>query len=210
MNRMPMNRMPSSGIPNSGRYAIRPPSVSRAAALRRLAAAGLLLASSACTPDRTAQSGATAASDGRVEVGLPAPAYATVNLNGDSVSLAAQRGKVVLLNVWATWCHPCRKEIPELRAIRERYQARGLELIGVSVDTDGTDDAIRGFMQEFSMDFPIWRDPDERVSTQFLVVGVPATFLIDKTGVLRWRKTGPIAPGDTALTAAIERALGGS
>jgi cytochrome c-type biogenesis protein len=78
----------------------------------------------------------------------------------------------------------------------------------VSVDTDGTDDAIRSFMREFQMTFPIWRDPDERVSTKFLVVGVPATFLIDREGVLRWRKTGPIAPGDTTLTAAIQRALG--
>ena len=150
----------------------------------------------------------SAGGDGRVEVGYPAPPYATVSIDGDSVSLAAQHGKVVLLNVWATWCHPCRTEIPELRAIHAKYQAQGLELIGVSVDTDGTDDAIRSFMHDFQMTFPIWRDPDERVSTKFLVVGVPATFLIDRKGVLRWRKTGPIAPGDTTLTAAIQRALG--
>jgi cytochrome c-type biogenesis protein len=151
---------------------------------------------------------AAAASDGRVEVGLPAPAYATVSLDGDSVSLAKQRGRVVLLNIWATWCHPCRTEIPELRAIRARYRDRGLELIGVSVDADGTNDAIRTFMKDFQMTFPIWRDPDERISTQFLAVGVPATFLIDKEGILRWRTTGPIAPHDTSLTAAIERTLG--
>ena len=148
------------------------------------------------------------ATDGRVEVGLPAPAYATVSLAGDSVSLAQQKGKVVLLNIWATWCHPCRTEIPELRAIHERYRARGLELIGVSVDTDGTDEAIKTFMTDFQMTFPIWRDPDERISTQFLTVGVPATFLLDRNGILRWRKTGPIAPNDTSLTAAIERTLG--
>ena len=146
--------------------------------------------------------------NGRVEVGLPAPAYATVSLDGDSVSLAQQKGKVVLLNIWATWCHPCRDEIPELRAIHGRYRDRGLELVGVSVDTDGTDEVIRTFMKDFQMTFPIWRDPDERISTQFLAVGVPATFLIDKEGILRWRKTGPIAPNDTSLTAAIERALG--
>lgn len=146
-------------------------------------------------------------SSGKVEVGAPAPAYRTVSLDGDSVSLAAQRGKVVLLNVWATWCHPCRAEIPELRAIHDKYQARGLELVGVSVDADGSDEAIREFMKEFRMAYPIWRDPDERVSTQFLVIGVPATFLIDKQGVLRWRKTGPIQPSDTTLTVAIERAL---
>lgn len=89
-----------------------------------------------------------------------------------------------------------------------RYAARGLELIGVSVDADGSDDAIRSFMTDFKMTFPIWRDPDERVSTTFLTIGVPATFLIDRNGVLRWRKTGPIAPNDTSLTAAIDRSLG--
>jgi cytochrome c biogenesis protein CcmG, thiol:disulfide interchange protein DsbE len=146
--------------------------------------------------------------DGRVEVGLPAPAYATISLAGDSVSLASQKGKVVLLNIWATWCHPCRGEIPELQAIHTRYRDRGLELIGVSVDTDGADDAIRTFMKDFKMTFPVWRDPDERISTQFLAVGVPATFLIDRQGVLRWRKTGPIAPNDTSLASAIEKALG--
>ena len=146
--------------------------------------------------------------DGRVEVGLPAPAYATVSLDGDSMSLAQQKGKVVLLNIWATWCHPCRDEIPELRTIHNRYRDRGLELVGVSVDTDGTDETIRTFMKDFEMTFPVWRDPDERISTRFLAVGVPATFLIDKEGILRWRKTGPIAPNDTSLTAAIERALG--
>ena len=152
--------------------------------------------------------GEDGAGGGRVEVGLPAPAYATMSLNGDSVSLAQLKGKVVLLNIWATWCHPCRDEIPELRAIHARYRDRGLELIGVSVDTDGSDETIRTFMKDFQMTFPIWRDPDERVSTRFLAVGVPATFLIDRDGVLRWRTIGPIAPRDTSLTSAIDRALG--
>lgn len=171
----------------------------------RVWSAALFVFATACAPGSDSAAGA---GGGRVEVGLPVPAYSTVSLDGDSVSLAGQSGKVVLLNIWATWCHPCRDEIPELRAIHGRYRERGLELIGVSVDTDGTDDAIRTFMKDFQMTFPIWRDPDERISTQFLVVGVPATFLIDKKGILRWRKTGPIAPNDTSLTSAIERAVG--
>ena len=176
--------------------------------MRRLPAALALLAVWVLIACGARDKSATSAGDGRVEVGLPAPAYATVSLSGDSVSLAKQRGKVVLLNIWATWCHPCRQEIPEFRAIHARYGARGLELIGVSVDTDGTDDAIRSFMQDFQMTFPIWRDPEERISTLFLSMGVPATFLIDRDGILRWRKTGPIAPKDPSLTAAIDRALG--
>ena len=151
-----------------------------------------------------------ATSSGRVEIGAPAPSYAATSIDGDSVSLASQRGQVVLLNIWATWCHPCRAEIPELRAIHDQYRDRGLQLVGVSVDADGSDDAIRAFMRDYQMTFPIWRDPDERVSTTFLAVGVPATFLIDKQGVLRWRRTGPIAPNDTSLTSAIERAIAGS
>ena len=184
--------------------------VRRHAAALRLALA--LCATAACgsreEPQPGAGTAAPAAAPGRVAIGAPAPAYATTSLDGDSVSLAGQRGRVVLLNVWATWCHPCRDEIPELRAVHARYRDRGLELIGVSVDTDGSDDAIRAFMREFEMSYPVWRDPAERISAQFLVLGVPATFLIDREGVLRWRKTGPILPNDTSLTAAIERAVG--
>ena len=145
---------------------------------------------------------------GSVEVGKPAPEYRAISVDGDSVSLASQRGKVVLFNVWATWCHPCRDEIPELLVLYDKYKPRGLELVGVSIDANGSEEAIRSFMKDFSMTYPIWRDPDERVSAEFLVVGVPATFLIDRNGILRWRKTGPIQPRDSSLVAAIEQALG--
>lgn len=158
-------------------------------------------AASACT----AGEGAGGA---RVDIGAAVPAYSALSLSGDTVSLAAQKGKVVLLNVWATWCHPCRDEIPELQALHEKYAARGLELVGVSVDTESADQAIRAFMRDFRMTYPVWRDPGERVSAQFHIVGVPATFLIDREGILRWRKTGPIQPGDATLQAAIEQALG--
>lgn len=171
---------------------------------------GFAMASACAKPDTENATPSTEkrAGSGRVAIGAPAPGYRAISLSGDSVSLDQHRGKVVLFNVWATWCHPCRAEIPELQAIHAKYQPRGLELVGVSIDSDGADDAIRSFMQEFKMSYPIWRDPDERVSTQFMLVGVPATFLIDKQGVLRWRKTGPITPGDTSLSGAIERALG--
>jgi cytochrome c biogenesis protein CcmG/thiol:disulfide interchange protein DsbE len=167
----------------------------------------VVVAAAGCTSSDKSAAGGGAA-DGRVEVGLPAPAYATVALNGDSVSLAGQKGKVVLLNVWATWCHPCRDEIPELRVLHERFRARGLEVVGVSVDAGGTEDGIRAFIKDFKMTYPVWHDADERISAQFLTFGVPTTYLIDREGILRWRKTGPILPNDTSLAAAIERALG--
>ena len=162
-----------------------------------------LMAIVACAP------GGDQAGGGRVEVGLPVPAYRTIALNGDSVALGDQKGKVVLLNIWATWCHPCRDEIPELREIHARYKDRGLELVGVSVDADGAEDNIREFMREFEMTYPVWLDPAERISAQFLTIGVPTTFLIDREGVLRWRKTGPVVTTDSTLMKAIEQALAG-
>jgi len=168
----------------------------------RLRLAALLVSTlTACAPSSDTPAG------GRVDVGLPVPNYRAVTITGDSVGLTEQRGKVVLFNIWATWCHPCRDEIPELRSLHERYNDRGLEVVGVSVDAQGAEDNVREFMSEFRMHYPVWLDPDERVSTQFLAPGVPATYLIDRRGVLRWRKTGPILPGDTALVGAIERAL---
>ncbi|MBM4194581.1 MAG: TlpA family protein disulfide reductase [Gemmatimonadetes bacterium] len=161
----------------------------------------LFLAVTACAgPD---------APKGAIAVGAPAPDYATHSLAGDSVSLTALKGKTVLLNVWATWCHPCRDEIPQLEALHQQYKDRGLEVVGVSVDVDGMQDGIRSFMTDFKMTYPVWLDPAERVSAQFRTIGVPETFLIDRIGTIRWRKIGPIQHGDTTLTNAIERALTG-
>lgn len=143
----------------------------------------------------------------RVAVGYEIPSYAAQSLDGDSVSLQGLQGKVVLMNVWATWCHPCREEIPELQALHTKYGPRGLDVVGVSIDSRDDDTTIRDFLKEFGMTYTIWRDPDERVSAQFLILGVPTTYLVDRKGVLRWRTTGPIHPGDTTLVKAIETAL---
>lgn len=143
-----------------------------------------------------------------VAIGKVAPAYATQNLDGRPVALSALRGKVVLLNVWATWCHPCRDEIPQLEALHRQYAASGLEVVGVSIDAAGTEGGVRAFMRDFELTYPIWFDPDERVAAQFLTVGVPETFLIDRRGVVRWRKIGPIQPNDSSLATLLRRALG--
>ena len=142
-----------------------------------------------------------------VEVGRPAPAYEARTLDGDTASLAALRGAPVLLNIWATWCHPCRTEIPELERLHQQHAARGLRIVGVSIDAGGEDAAVREFAAEYGMTFPVWRDADGRVSTLFDAIGVPATYLIGRDGTLRWRKVGPIAERDTGLARAIEEAL---
>ena len=154
--------------------------------------------------------GCVANEGGSVAVGAPLPAYATTDLAGDSVSLAQQRGNVVLLNLWATWCHPCREEVPVLEALHQRFEAQGLRVVGVSVDASGDEPAIREFARRYRMTYPIWRDPGERISQLYLAIGVPATFLVGRDGTLLWRHTGPVRATDTVLVAAIERALADS
>jgi len=143
----------------------------------------------------------------RVEIGQPAPRYAATTLAGDSASTSALAGKVVLLNVWATWCAPCRDEIPYLQSLYEKHRAEGLEIVGVSVDARGQESAIREFAAEFRMTYPIWRDPDERVQSLYLALGVPSSYLIDRAGILRWRRLGTIRNSDTTLTSALTAAL---
>jgi thiol-disulfide isomerase/thioredoxin len=143
----------------------------------------------------------------RVEVGQPAPRYVATTLAGDSATTAALAGKVVLLNIWATWCAPCRQEIPFLESVYKKHAADGLEIIGVSVDARGQDAEIREFAKEFGMTYPIWRDPDERVQSLFLALGVPASYLIDRAGVLRWRRLGLVDENDSTFTRALQDAL---
>ncbi|MGQ0649883.1 MAG: TlpA family protein disulfide reductase [Gemmatimonadaceae bacterium] len=144
-----------------------------------------------------------------VVVGEPAPDYAATVLSGDSVSTADLKGKVLLLNVWATWCAPCREEIPYLQSLYEQHQADGLEIVGVSVDTRGQEESIQEFVKEFGMTYPIWRDPDERVQSLFLALGVPASYIIDRQGILRWRRLGAVRETDTTFTSTLARALAG-
>ena len=143
----------------------------------------------------------------RVEVGLEAPSYAARNLGGDSVSLALLRGKPVLLNVWATWCLPCKEEIPYLESLHAKHAAEGLQIVGVSVDARGDESKITEFAKDFRMTYPIWRDPDERVNSRFLAIGVPSTYLIDRDGILRWKHLGTLRATTPGFAAALEEVL---
>lgn len=150
---------------------------------------------------------APAADRNTVRIGAPAPPYAATTLAGDSVSLATLRGRVVLLNIWATWCTPCRDEIPVLQALHQQHADDGLEILGVSIDARGEERRISSFAAGIGMTYPIWHDPDEHVSTLYRAIGVPSTYLIDREGVLRWQRIGPIAEGDTAFLRVLSEAL---
>jgi cytochrome c-type biogenesis protein len=138
---------------------------------------------------------------------VQAPEYSAVTLEGDTLSLASYRGEVVLLNLWATWCPPCREEMPYLQILHEKNAGRGFQVVGVSIDAAGEEQGIRSFLDEHRITFPIWLDPDDRASFVFRAIGVPASFLIDRDGQITWKLLGPVSREDTTLTRAIEVAL---
>ena len=141
------------------------------------------------------------------QVGRRVPVYSAPTLSGDTIHLTQVGGDVVLLNVWATWCIPCRVEIPELQALHQEFGGRGLRVLGVSVDEGNSNAAVADFAKQFGMTYTILRDPDERVTIAFAVPGVPASFLIDRKGVIRWRHLGPFRANNTLFRQALDAAL---
>lgn len=141
------------------------------------------------------------------EVGDKAPDYGAATLSGDSITLASLRGSPVLLNIWATWCPPCRKEMPDLQELHERYSPQGLRVVGVSIDASGADEAVADFLEEYGVTYTILRDPADRIASVFMTQGVPVTILIDADGTVLWRKLGPVSAEDEGLAAALRRAL---
>ncbi len=145
-----------------------------------------------------------------LQAGEPVPAYAAVDLAGDTLALADLRGEVVVLNLWATWCHPCREEMPALQRLHETYRDRGLRVLGVSIDGRSSAELIPGFLEEVGVTFPILRDPEERVVRAFTTMGVPETFLIGRDGTLLHRWIGAFDPMAPEHRARVEAALGGA
>lgn len=144
---------------------------------------------------------------GPPRVGAAAPAYAAKLADGRPASLQALRGTPVLLNVWATWCHPCREELPALEQIHRKYAARGLRLVGTSIDDPGMEKEVVDFARSYGVTYEIWMDPDQNVNAAFAPIGVPNTYLIGRDGTLLWTHVGPVRADDPELNRLIEQAV---
>lgn len=130
------------------------------------------------------------AQDPRPEVGHPAPDFTLPTLDGKMVRLSAFRGqKAVLINFWATWCAPCRLEMPTMEKAYQKYKGRGLEILAVSVDA-GPKSAVKSFMEELGLTFPALLDPKMEVLRLYRLSAIPASFLIDKQRVIRFKELG--------------------
>jgi cytochrome c biogenesis protein CcmG, thiol:disulfide interchange protein DsbE len=143
-----------------------------------------------------------------VRVGDTVAHYAAPLLEGDTFRLGT--GQLTLLNVWATWCPPCREEMPELQALHDRYGPEGLRVVGVSIDTRRAESLVREFIDELDITFPIALDPEERVGGVIVIQGMPTTVLVDENRRVVWRHLGAVTADDPGLLEQIRARLNAS
>ncbi|MBT5772808.1 MAG: TlpA family protein disulfide reductase [Dehalococcoidia bacterium] len=129
-----------------------------------------------------------------VAIGQPAPNFILPTLTGDPIDTADYRGKTLVLNFWASWCPPCRAEMPELQALHQERQATGdLVVLGINFLSQDTIEAAASFADEFQLTLPVVTGmPDASVAERYGVRGLPATFFIDRNGILRKTNLGPV------------------
>ncbi len=117
-----------------------------------------------------------------------APDFTLRAMNGPNLRLAEQRGQVVMLNFWATWCGPCRQEMPQLDRLYAKYRASGFVLLGVNIDDDAR--AASELATRLGVKFPVLLDTQKQVAKLYELSAMPATVLIDRDGKVRWLHRG--------------------
>ena len=122
------------------------------------------------------------------EVGKSAPDFTLKSLDGKNLKLSEMTGNVILINFWASWCGPCREEMPLLNALHNKYEPLGFTVLGVNVEEDLK--GAKGFLKNFPVDFPVLLDNTNKVSKQFKVVAMPTTIVVDRDGNMRYLHQG--------------------
>jgi cytochrome c biogenesis protein CcmG, thiol:disulfide interchange protein DsbE len=144
-----------------------------------------------------------------VTVGSRAPKFeaSTIDAAPRKKSIEDYRGEVVLLNVWATWCGPCRVEMPSMQALYRDFGPRGLKIVAISIDDEGAEKKIRDFAQEYGLTFEILFDPTGGIQRAYQTSGVPETFIIGRDGVIRNRHIGLSDWNSESTRALVDRLL---
>jgi peroxiredoxin len=126
-----------------------------------------------------------------VEVNFTAPVLSLQNINGQTESLADYRGSVVLVNNWATWCPPCKAEMPTLAAYHDDHAADGFTIIAIEAGDPA--ESVSQFANEYDLHFPVWLDPDGASLDAFGNGSLPNSYVIDRSGTVRYAWTGEIS-----------------
>ena len=144
-------------------------------------ASGLLIISYSvgCSPGGSTQA---------PSIGSPAPDFKLPNLDGQSTSLSDLRGKPVLINFWATWCPPCRDEMPYLQEVYEEWSDKGLVVLAINLGEDPS--KVKGFLQSRNLSLPVLLDTKQATAQEYNIRGIPTTFFIDKDGIIQDKVIG--------------------
>jgi peroxiredoxin len=126
-----------------------------------------------------------------VKVGLPAPDFTFPGLDGKKVSLSDYRGKVVFVNIWATWCPPCVEEMPSMQKLYQKLKGENFEILAVSIDSKGAK-VVAPFMKKYQLTFPALIDYMSTIKRIYKTTGVPESYIIDKDGILAKKVIGPL------------------
>ncbi|MDR1142707.1 MAG: TlpA family protein disulfide reductase [Spirochaetaceae bacterium] len=132
-------------------------------------------------------------------------AFSLALLNGGRAELSAYKGKVVLLNFWATWCPPCRAEMPSMETVYKRFKDQGLEILAVDCAEEKA--AVERFMEKNKYSYPVLLDTDGTVSSLYGIEAIPTTFILNREGKIITRIVGSLRWNDPKIIAAIEAAL---
>ncbi|MGB2804421.1 MAG: TlpA disulfide reductase family protein [Candidatus Zixiibacteriota bacterium] len=138
--------------------------------------------------------------------GFLAPDFTLPDLAGKTFTLSDFRGEVVLVNIWATWCGPCRREIPSLERLYQSRRDKGLEILAVSVDRTSSS-KVASFAAKYQMSFPVLLNPRGDVANTYWARSIPSTYLVDKKGVIRWKVRGTREWDDAQSLAKIDQFL---
>ncbi len=139
-----------------------------------------------------------------VQIGNRAPNFQLQNLAGENISLEALRGSPVLINFWATWCGPCKIEMPYLQQIYDSQSAKGLVLYAIDVGESGT---VAGkYLADNNLSLPVLLDTDRKVTTAYGITAIPTTFFIDRNGIIRQKFIGAF-PNKEAIESQLSKIL---
>ncbi len=155
------------------------------ARLRPLALVALALWLAAC------QSKSAPPAPGGDHEPVAVPALELTDLDGHTLSLAGLKGKVVIIDFWATWCPPCREAIPDLIDLKKQYGPRGLEVVGISLD-ENAERILPRFVHDFGINYPVVIGSEEIAAAFGGILGLPTTFIVDREGMVRSRFMGYI------------------
>lgn len=149
--------------------------------MKLLALVALFSLLSGC--DESQQSVSASATGRGAVIGAAAPDFTLTDINGNRVSLSQFRGKVVLVNFWATWCPPCREEMPSMERLYRHYSEQGMVLLAINIEENG-EQAVSQFLQGNDYTFPILLDTRAEVQNAYQVFRFPETFVVDQNGVI--------------------------